>query len=83
MSSKSDYFRLFKKPSYEGDFLTQMFDWNLNDEGLDKEATQLEQAIKLIPIAEEETWESLNNQISASKYKAKHDARRWKKALVR
>lgn len=32
MSSKMDFYRLFKKPSYEGDFLSQMFDWNLNTE---------------------------------------------------
>jgi hypothetical protein len=32
MSSKMDFYRLFKKPTYEGDFLQQMFDWNLNAE---------------------------------------------------
>jgi hypothetical protein len=30
MSDKQDFYRLFQKPKYEGDFLTQMFDWNLN-----------------------------------------------------
>jgi hypothetical protein len=30
MSDKSDYYRLFEKPKYEGDFLKQMFDWNEN-----------------------------------------------------
>lgn len=34
---KSDYTRLLQKPKFEGDFLTQMFDWNFNKERADLE----------------------------------------------
>ena len=30
MCEPSDYYRLHTKPIYEGDYLTQMFDWNTN-----------------------------------------------------
>jgi hypothetical protein len=32
MSTERDYHRLVKKPSYQGDFLRQMFTWNEIDE---------------------------------------------------
>lgn len=41
MSSELDFHRLFKKPEYQGDFLTQMFDWNLNEEFTTQEIKQV------------------------------------------
>lgn len=39
MSEKKDFHRLFQKPLYEGDFLSQMFDWNENHPAAEKELT--------------------------------------------
>lgn len=41
MSEDRDFYRLFKKPVYEGDFLREMFDWNCNREASEKETTQV------------------------------------------
>jgi hypothetical protein len=41
MTPKLDFYRLFKKPVYEGDYLTQMFDWNLNTEFINKDKKEI------------------------------------------
>lgn len=83
MSTEQDYFRLFSKPSYQGDFLTQMFDWNLNQEHCEFEAAQLSNEIIGMPVPEEESWESFSDGLDQVKYKVKHTARQWKKEAVR
>ena len=45
MSDKKDFFHLFEKPKYEGDFYTQIFDWNINKEGLQNEMTKLHKCV--------------------------------------
>jgi len=45
MSTKSDFYHLYKKPTYEGDFLTQILDWNINPEGLKDERERFETSI--------------------------------------
>lgn len=42
MSDKSDFYHLYKKPTYEGDFLSQILDWNINPEGLKDERKRFE-----------------------------------------
>ena len=41
MSEENDYYRLWKKPQYQGNFLSQMYDWNLNKDASDSETTKL------------------------------------------
>jgi hypothetical protein len=43
MSAKRDYFRLFKKPEYNGDFHTLIFDFNKNDEAKAVEMKMIKQ----------------------------------------
>jgi len=45
MGNKSDFYHLYKKPTYKGDFLTQILDWNINPEGLKDERARLETSI--------------------------------------
>ena len=45
MSEQRDFYRLFKKPIYEGDFLREMFDWNLNREAREMETTKVDRNI--------------------------------------
>ena len=45
MSEKKDFHRLFKKPLYEGDFLSQMFDWNENHPAAEKESSHVREAL--------------------------------------
>jgi hypothetical protein len=83
MSTWEDYRRLFEKPKYEGDFLTQMFDWNLNQEHSELEEAELKKAIAHLEVADDESWESFNDEIQSVKYKTKHAAKKWKKAIIR
>jgi uncharacterized protein YlaN (UPF0358 family) len=53
MAQKLDYFRLFSKPVYERDYLTQMFDWNLNREFNAKEKKLISDAVIAKPKAGE------------------------------
>ena len=53
MTPELDFYRLFKKPVYEGDYLTQMFDWNLNREFNAKEKKLISDAVIAKPKAGE------------------------------
>jgi hypothetical protein len=84
MSDKADYYRLFEKPKYEGDFLKQMFDWNENSSQAKKEIEVVATGIKdLGEKNDSETWDSFEKELNVIKYKAKHDARIEKKKLVK
>ena len=37
MSDRRDFYRLFQKPSYQGDYHTAIFDFNLNQPARDRE----------------------------------------------
>jgi hypothetical protein len=37
MSDKRDFYRLFQKPSYQGDYHTAIFDFNRNQEARNRE----------------------------------------------
>lgn len=71
MSEQVDFFRLFEKPRYEGDFLRQMFDWNLN-----QEAEEHEHALVIEGLAgtavDGESWEDFQTTLVEVKYQAKH-----------
>lgn len=82
MSDKSDYYRLFEKPKYEGDFLKQMFDWNENASQKKREVGIVESSINGLDD-DSETWEKFEKKLTDIKYKAKHDARIEKKKLVK
>ena len=85
MCRKRDFYRLYNKPTYEGDFLTQIFDWNINPEALDHEKNIIHKDVNKheLPKEEEvgvETWKSFNkNILKKARYKAKHMSRAWKK----
>jgi len=83
MSTWEDYRRLFEKPKYEGDFLTQMFDWNLNQEQSELEEAELKKAIVHLEVADDESWESFSDEIQSVKYKTKHAVKKWKKEIIR
>jgi len=82
MSTEPDYHRLWQEPTYEGDILYQTFDWNNN-----KEASEMiEAAVKSqleAKIYQKETWEEFESCLSEIKFKAFHDAKKWKKGQVR
>lgn len=82
MSDKSDYYRLFEKPKYEGDFLKQMFDWNENASQKKREVGIVESSINGLDD-DNETWDKFEKKLTDIKYKAKHDARSEKKKLVK
>jgi hypothetical protein len=83
MSNKSDYYRLFEKPKYEGDFLKQMFDWNENASQAKKEVGIVESSINgMGEKSDTETWADFEEKLTHTKYKAKHDARIEKKKVV-
>jgi len=46
MSRWDDFYHLYKKPTYKGDFLTQILDLNINSEGLKNERDKLNKFIK-------------------------------------
>lgn len=70
MSDPMDYYRLYKKPQYEGDFLTQMFDWNLNSDFNEKETSlTMEEMAK--PVMHED-FEMFEQKLSDVKFIAKH-----------
>ena len=66
MTPKLDFYRLFKKPVYEGDYLSQMFDWNLNTEFINKDK---EEVIKEIAETKDVSWEVFKKDLEAIKYK--------------
>jgi len=88
MSNKRDFYRLYSKPSYEGDFFSRIFDWNINPESLKLETDKIHRDVNKHPLpkAEEpkvESWHDFNKKIlTKAKYKAKHETRKWKKQRV-
>jgi len=57
MSTKSDYKRLFNKPTYEGDFLQQMFDWNQNADVAKVEQAEVRDGLRQFLPKADESWE--------------------------
>ena len=45
MSDQMDCHRLFPKPEFQGDFLKQMFDWNLNKKEAEMKTKELHKAL--------------------------------------
>ena len=86
MSKKSDFYHLFKKPTYEGDFFTQILDWNINPEGVKDETKKLHASIvKHNPHKTEklESYDTFRKKVlMPSKYSAKHESRKWKKEIT-
>ena len=80
MCDKSDYYRLLKKPQYEGDLLRQMFDWNLNKEAALMENKAIREAVQSIDL--NASWESFESEVSKFKYRTKYEARVWKRKEV-
>ena len=82
MSEKNDFLHLYSKskPTYEGDFYEQIFDWNINKEGLADERERLVKRLtKEKPIANE-SWDNFSKRLmQPSKYAAKHESRKWKR----
>ena len=80
MSEKNDFLHLYSKPTYEGDFYEQIFDWNINKEGLADERERLVKRLtKEKPIANE-SWDKFSKRLmQPSKYAAKHESRKWKR----
>ena len=81
MSEPRDFFRLFKKPVYEGDFLTQMFDWNCNHPAAELETEKVRKGMIAIK-AEGESWESFKTSYNKVRYRARHETASWKRAKV-
>lgn len=65
MSKKSDFYHLFKKPTYEGDFFTQILDWNINPEGVKDETEKLHKSIiKVKPDKTKlESWDKFSQKV--------------------
>jgi hypothetical protein len=85
MSTKSDFYHLYKKPTYKGDFLTQILDWNINPEGLNDERGRFEKSIKETDPtnAKSMSWDKFNKDVlKPIKYRAKHESRKWKKEVT-
>ena len=84
MSTERDYHRLVKKPSYQGDFLKQMFTWNEIDEYNDHQMRLFKEHFKENKPAKSETWNSWEFDSKKIKFKTKQIAKiKAKEEVVR
>jgi len=81
MSENHDFYRLFKKPIYKGDFLKDIVRDNNKQEAADREIRAIERSITKIPT-KSETWKSFQESLKRIKYTARHDTISWKNRQV-
>jgi hypothetical protein len=73
MSDQMDYNRLFEKPEFQGDFLKQMFDWNLNKKEADMKTKEFHDAISVKEGQKsDDNWDEFEAKIAKAKFTAKH-----------
>jgi len=73
MSDQMDYNRLFQKPEFQGDFLKQMFDWNLNKKEADMKTKKFHDAISVKEGQKsDDNWDEFEAKIAKAKFTAKH-----------
>ena len=82
MSTERDYHRLVKKPSYQGDFLKQMFTWNEIDEQNDHHMRLVKEHFKENKPESDETWGSWERDVKKIKFKTHQIAKKKAKFEV-
>lgn len=79
MCIKKDFPKIFKKPSYGGDFMKQLFDWNSIQEQDEYHTDRIKKGWNQHQPDKEENWDDFIETEKTIKYKAKYESRKWKK----